>query len=262
MNVVIVKASRFAEFLDSFNPKDVKPDVTVVSAEKEDTILDIHENKKNTIKKKPETKQTEDKPKKDSKSYKEALPKPQKVKTASTDKSEYKSSNGGCIKTIVFLAALCIFLFWYNDLWIFSPKEDIVINPTSEQNDKRANAKNTTKPSNKPTTITDNNSLGNHNVDGFHTYNGYFIDSEGKYPVEFSFNLQGTQFRDCIYKNVSFGGKIKMKGSFENNLIIFRGKDGNNDFIMELGVMGATGFNLKGIAKDGTKTLDVELYEK
>ena len=127
------RTQNVAEFLDSFNPKDAKSDAAVVASENEDTILDTHVKKNNTIKKKTETKRTEDKPKKEPKSRKEAMPKPQKEEKASTDKSEDESSNGGCLKTILVIAALCLFLLWYNDWWIFSPKEDIADETPSEQ---------------------------------------------------------------------------------------------------------------------------------
>ena len=127
------RTQNVAEFLDSFTPKGEKSDVTVVAAENEDTLLDTHEKKKNIIQKKTETKQTEDKTKKDQKSYKETRPKPQKVETTSTNNSKDESSSGGCLKTILAIAALCLFLLWYNNWWIFSPKEDVVDDSQSEQ---------------------------------------------------------------------------------------------------------------------------------
>ena len=167
----------------------------------------------------------------------------------------------GDTKTIIFLIALCLFIIWKN-FWPSTPKEEIVSPPAAEQNVNSPENSLAVTPTHQSDSSIDNNSLESQNFDGFHSYRGYFIDSEGKYPVELSFNLHSDQFSDCVYKNVTFGGKIKMKGNFEDNLIVFRGKDGNNDFIMELGLIGATGFNLKGKAKDGAKVLDVELYEK
>ena len=249
-----------AEFLGSFNPKDSQSDVIVVCADNDATKIDVQEKVKEPSKKKTSTKPEIDRPKKETKTNKETRGKTGNAVTTTVVNEEKESSNSGCLKMFFILVALCLFLLWYNDMWFFSPKDNVVTDYPSKHIVSSSNTTGT--ESNNVEASTDNNSLGNNNMDGFHSYSGYFVDSEGKYPVELSFNLHGTTFSDCIYKNVTFGGKIKMKGSFENNLIIFRGKDGNNDFTMELGVVGAIGFNLMGIAKDGTKTLNVELYEK
>lgn len=167
------RTQNVVEFLDSFNSKDTKSDVTVVATENEDTILDIHEKKINTIKKKTETKQTEDKPKKEPKSRKDARPKPQKAETTSNDNSEDESSNGGCLKTILVIAALCLFLLWYNDWWIFSPKEDIANETPSEQVVSNIDNSSTKTETNDAVITDDNSSVSP-------------ISSEGDSPSEFN----------------------------------------------------------------------------
>lgn len=125
------------EFLSSFNHKDAKAGITFNAAENEDTILDSH--KKNTIKKKTGDKQTEDKPKKESESNNEVSTMPQEVEPISNDKSENANSSSGCLKTIFLVAALCIFLLWYNDMWIFSSKNDSNDTPIEQNNNNSSN---------------------------------------------------------------------------------------------------------------------------
>ena len=252
-------------FMDSLKCDIVSISVTTVSSENENTIIDTPKSinpSKKAIDKKTKNLQPNIKPL----TNKVVRTNQEESETNDEDKSkEWGIKIGswfiqfGDTKTILLLIALCLFILWKN-FWPNDSKETIV-GQVTEQIDKSDKAEGSSIRNNTET-VTDKNSLESHKVDGYHSYSGYFIDSDGKYPVELSFKLHGTQFRDCIYKNVTFGGKIKMKGSFENNLIILRGKDGSNDFVMELGVTGTTGFNLKGIAKDGAKTLDVELFEK
>lgn len=47
-------------------------------------------------------------------------------------KEEKESSNSGCLKMSFILVALCLFLLWYNDMWIFS-SENEPNNSASEQ---------------------------------------------------------------------------------------------------------------------------------
>ena len=135
------RTQNVAEFLDSFTPKQTKPNVTTVSPETEDTILDTPENESSTTKKK-----TENKPKKEQKTRKKANPTPQKVESDSNNNSEDESSNSGCIKTILILAALCLFLLWYNDMWIFSPDAESNNTPSEQVANASTANNNTPRP--------------------------------------------------------------------------------------------------------------------
>ncbi len=115
-------------FIASLNHKDAKAGITFDAAENEVTILDTH--KKYTIKKK-----TEDKPEKESESINEVSTMPQEVEPISNDKSENANSSNGCLKTILGVTALCIFILWYNDMWFFTPKEVIANETPSKQVD-------------------------------------------------------------------------------------------------------------------------------
>ena len=55
-------------------------------------------------------------------------------------------------------------------------------------------------------------------------------DVEDSWPIEISFQRKGQQIRNCVYKNVRIGGKIRMKGEIAGDYFILKGKDGVNDF--------------------------------
>lgn len=94
--------------------------------------------------------------------------------------------------------------------------------------------------------------------DGKYFYEGYFTDSQGSYPVEVQFECIDNNIQNCVYKNVSLGGKIKMNGFHDNNAINLEGKDGNNSFRIYLKNNGSID-SFSGEALDGNKKLSVSL---
>lgn len=85
---------------------------------------------------------------------------------------------------------------------------------------------------------------------------GYMTDETGDNPIRLTFRRMGNNIYDCVYTNVALGGKIRMQGSYDGNHYTFSGKDGRNDFIIEVDE-GST--SLTGYARDGSKHLDVAL---
>ena len=85
---------------------------------------------------------------------------------------------------------------------------------------------------------------------------GYMTDETGDNPIRLTFRRMGNNIYDCVYTNVALGGKIRMQGSYDGRHYTFSGKDGRNDFIIEVDE-GST--SLTGYARDGSKHLDVAL---
>ncbi len=121
-----------AEFLDSFNPKDSQSDVIVVCTDNDATTIDVQEKVKEPSKKKTATKPKIDRLKKETKTNKETRGKTGNAVATTVVKEEKESSNSGCLKMSFILVALCLFLLWYNDMWIFS-SENEPNNSASEQ---------------------------------------------------------------------------------------------------------------------------------
>lgn len=86
------------------------------------------------------------------------------------------------------------------------------------------------------------------------TLYGSMSDVNGTYPIELSFEKDGSRLMNCIYTNVDLGGKIRMDGTVSDNDLIFIGKDGNNSFRICV-----NSHTLKGYAQDGDKRLQVSL---
>ena len=83
---------------------------------------------------------------------------------------------------------------------------------------------------------------------------GTFEDASGVYPVELDFTSNGKTVTDVVYKNVTYGGKIRMTCSFfDQRRLTVEGKDGRNKFVISLECIDKNGF--KGTAKDGAKKL-------
>lgn len=85
---------------------------------------------------------------------------------------------------------------------------------------------------------------------------GYMTDETGDNPIRITFRRMGDNIYDCVYTNVALGGKIRMQGSVSGNHYTFAGKDGRNDFIIDV-VDGGT--SVYGSARDGSKHLEVAL---
>lgn len=86
---------------------------------------------------------------------------------------------------------------------------------------------------------------------------GSMTDENGIFPIEISFERQGDELRNCIYKNVDLGGKIRMEGECVYNELVFTGKDGTYTFQIRIDAE-----SLEGIATDGPKELYVSLDRK
>lgn len=85
---------------------------------------------------------------------------------------------------------------------------------------------------------------------------GYMTDETGDNPIRITFRQSGDNIYDCVYTNVALGGKIHMQGTVSGNHYTFSGKDGRNDFIINVDDGGTSVY---GSARDGNKHLDVVL---
>lgn len=97
---------------------------------------------------------------------------------------------------------------------------------------------------------------------GEYYYEGYFRDSEGSYPVKIQFTIAGSGISDVIYTNCIFGGKIKMTGAPDGKALVFKGKDGNQDFLITVSPQNDSANTLEGTSTVGVKTLTVDLRRK
>lgn len=85
---------------------------------------------------------------------------------------------------------------------------------------------------------------------------GYMTDETGDNPIRITFRQSGDNIYNCVYTNVALGGKIRMQGTVSGNHYTFSGKDGRNDFIINVDDGGTSVY---GSARDGNKHLDVVL---
>lgn len=87
---------------------------------------------------------------------------------------------------------------------------------------------------------------------------GTMSDETGKHPIELDFdycNIESGTIENAIYKNVKLGGRIKMNGEVtRGGLLIFSGKDGNQNFTIRIDPS-----NLEGESFVGEKHLTVSL---
>ena len=97
-------------------------------------------------------------------------------------------------------------------------------------------------------------------IDKYWTLNGYMISNGTKYPILLTFHQSGEELYDCKYNNVTYGGKIQMNGSITDDGLIFRGKDGDKDFIIEVSTDYSNG-GWSGYSRDGDEILETHLEE-
>ncbi len=102
------------------------------------------------------------------------------------------------------------------------------------------------------------NTKGIDYVVGSFCYEGRFFDDDEDNPVRLEFERNGNVITNCMYTNVQLGGKIRMKAEITDYGYIFRGKDGNQDFIMDLH-SNYGGTELKGTAAVGKKIMNAIL---
>lgn len=90
-----------------------------------------------------------------------------------------------------------------------------------------------------------------------HRLVGTFKDEDNRpYPVEITFSTLGAEVSNVIYKNKSVGVSLPLRCTeFDNNMIRFEGKDGDNDFYISLKNIYDDGF--EGNAKVGEKEFKV-----
>lgn len=105
-----------------------------------------------------------------------------------------------------------------------------------------------------------------HKKKHFHFY-GYMTDNEGDHPIELDFDARDNEISNVIYKNVTLGGKIRMKctsfsgdSGFIGSFSLF-GKDGPKDFIMNVIREDNDSGCYSGTSSVGTKHLTVTLYQ-
>ena len=89
---------------------------------------------------------------------------------------------------------------------------------------------------------------------------GYMERDGTRYPIVITFHQQGDYYSDCIYKNVTYGGKIKMSVHINESSLCFEGRDGNKKFIMKLDP-NEYGKGWDGYSTIGEQTLFTHLEE-
>ena len=105
-------------------------------------------------------------------------------------------------------------------------------------------------------------------------FSGYMTDNKGDHPIELDFDVINNWLTNIVYKNVTLGGKIRMKctrfsgiytypnnaGGYSGFLDYFTivGKDGPKDFIMSMRRVGNCVY--EGDAWVGSKHLSVMLW--
>ena len=90
------------------------------------------------------------------------------------------------------------------------------------------------------------------------TFDGVMYDEEGNLGnMQVTYETDGTNVRNCIYKNVDLGGKIKMNLEITHDTYSFSGKDGKNKFEFILGKD-----ELMGPGRDGKKGLLVMMHKE
>ena len=116
-----------ADFIDILSSKKTKSDTIPVSGVDESTRIDFLEREGTATKKMP-SKQLEAPPKKDFEPHKESSPKNEKAKTTPRKNNEKERSIIGYAKYLLIFAALCLLYMWFNEKWIFAPKEVNTLN--------------------------------------------------------------------------------------------------------------------------------------
>jgi len=109
---------------------------------------------------------------------------------------------------------------------------------------------------------TDAASSGYHNMNPnsrtHHHLVGYMTDSKGDHAIELDFDQFNGQISNVVYKNVKYGGIIRMKckGFYSGNILL-EGKDGPKKFTMNLNYNNYGEFS--GYSMVGNKELTVKL---
>lgn len=105
-------------------------------------------------------------------------------------------------------------------------------------------------------------------------FSGYMTDNTGDHPIELYFDASSKGLTNIVYKNVTLGGKIRMKCTKYSGIHIYPdmtgsnsefidyftivGKDGSKKFTMSMTRVGNCPY--EGDAWVGSKHLTVTLY--
>lgn len=90
------------------------------------------------------------------------------------------------------------------------------------------------------------------------TFEGVMYDEDGHdCNMQVTYETDGTNVRNCVYKNVNLGGKIKMDLVVTDDTYSFSGKDGKQKFAFNVNKD-----NLIGPGQDGRKGLLVMMHKE
>ena len=90
------------------------------------------------------------------------------------------------------------------------------------------------------------------------TFEGVMYDEDGHdCNMQVTYETDGTNVRNCVYKNVDLGGKIKMDLVVTDDTYSFSGKDGKQKFAFSVNKD-----NLIGPGQDGRKGLLVMMHKE
>lgn len=90
------------------------------------------------------------------------------------------------------------------------------------------------------------------------TFEGVMYDEDGHdCNMQVTYETDGTNVRNCVYKNVDLGGKIKMDLVVTDDTYSFSGKDGKQKFAFNVNKD-----NLIGPGQDGRKGLLVMMHKE
>lgn len=118
------RIQNIAVFINILRSKKTKSDIVVKSVVDENTIIEIPEKEKITTKKKATAKLKIVPSPKESERQKESRPKNEKTLSTPNIINEKEKSNVGYAKYLLIFAALCLLYMWFNEKWIFAPKEE------------------------------------------------------------------------------------------------------------------------------------------
>ncbi|MDY4160064.1 MAG: DUF4339 domain-containing protein [Prevotella sp.] len=89
---------------------------------------------------------------------------------------------------------------------------------------------------------------------------GYMESNDTRYPILITFHQQGDYYSDCVYKNVTYGGRLNMTVSMNESYLHFEGRDGNKEFVIKL-EQNEHGNGWDGYSTIGEQTLFTHLEE-
>lgn len=91
-----------------------------------------------------------------------------------------------------------------------------------------------------------------------HFYKGNFYYNNTEYPVLLAFIQVGNSIDRVVYKNITYGGKVRMNYSIIGNDVKLYGRAGTKDFTIYL--YNSSGNQLTGQATEGSSSMPVKLW--